>query len=261
MDTFRSRRIYASYKVLVHILCHKRNHRSCSLGDCHKSCVQGHVCIDLILLHSLCPETLTASSYIPVTHFVHKFLKCSCTLRNFVGSKVFVNSFYHRIQLAEKPFVHNRKAVIVQIVFCRVKLVNICIKHKERISVPQSAHEFTLSFHNSFAVETVRQPRSAVDIEIPADSVCAVFFQSVKRIYRISFGLTHLLSVFILNMSQNNNISVRSLFKQQGRLCQKRIEPSSCLVDCLGNKICRELLLKQILIFKWIMMLRKRHCS
>ena len=30
----------------------------------YKSGVQGHIGIDLILLHALCPETLTASSYI-----------------------------------------------------------------------------------------------------------------------------------------------------------------------------------------------------
>src|SRR5699024_3398615 len=40
---------------------------------------------------------------------------------------------------------------------------------------------------------------------------------------------------------------------------QQGVEPSSCLVHCLGNKVCRELLLEQLLIFKRIVMLCKRH--
>ena len=33
-----------------------------------------HICIYLILFHSFCPETVTATSYIPVTHIIYKFL-------------------------------------------------------------------------------------------------------------------------------------------------------------------------------------------
>ena len=58
---------YAADEVSINILCHKRDHRGCSLGSCHKSCIQCHVSVDLILLHALCPETFPASSYIPVT--------------------------------------------------------------------------------------------------------------------------------------------------------------------------------------------------
>ena len=108
-------------------------------------------------------------------------------------------------------------------------------------------------------METVWQPGRAVYIEIPADSVCPVFFQSIKRIYRISLGFGHLLSVLILNMSQNDYVFIRSLVKQDSRLCQQRIEPSSGLVYSLGDKVCRELLLEHFFIFKWIVVLGKRH--
>ena len=60
-------------------------------------------------------------------------------------------------------------------------------------------------------METVRQPRCAVDIEVPADRICSVSLQCIERIYRISFGLTHLLTVFILYVTQYDNILVRSL--------------------------------------------------
>ena len=43
------------------------DYRSCCFTDGYQRSIQSHISIDLILLHSLCPETFTASSYIPVT--------------------------------------------------------------------------------------------------------------------------------------------------------------------------------------------------
>ncbi len=110
-------------------------------------------------------------------------------------------------------------------------------------------------------METVRKPGCGIDVKIPADGICAIRFKCFERIYRISFGLTHLLTVLILYMSENDNIFIRSLVKQKRGLRKKGIEPSTGLVHCLGNKLCRELLLKHILILKRIMMLCKRHCT
>ena len=62
-------------------------------------------------------------------------------------------------------------------------------------------------------METVRKPWSGVDIEVPADRICTILSQCFKRIYCISLGLGHLLSVLILNMSQHDNIFIRSLVK------------------------------------------------
>ena len=78
-----------------------------------------------------------------------------------------------------------------------------------------ASHEFTLAFHNGFAMETVWQPWCGVYIEIPADRIGAVGLQSVKRIHRISFGLTHLLAIFILDMSENDNIFIRRFIEKQ----------------------------------------------
>ena len=62
-------------------------------------------------------------------------------------------------------------------------------------------------------------------------------------------------------MSENDNIFIRSLIKEQCGLRKQGIEPSAGLIHSLGNKLCRELFLKHILILKRIMMLCKRHCT
>src|SRR5699024_12353657 len=107
----------------------------------------------------------------------------------------------------------------------------------------------------------VWKPRCAVDIEVPADRVGSVSFKSLKRINRVSFGLTHLLAVFILHMSKNNDVLIRRLVEEQCGNRKQRVEPSSCLVYRFGDEICRELLLTQFFILKRIVMLRKRHRS
>ena len=215
VNTFRSILINATNQVLINLFCHERDHRSCCLRYCNKSCVQSHVSIDLILLHSLCPETLTASSYIPVTQIIYEVLKHTCCLWDSVIAKIIIYIFYHCVHLGEDPLIHNRKFIIFQSIFCCIKIINVRIKHEECISIPKCSHELTLSFLNGFSVETIRKPRSTVDVEIPADRICTVFLQCIKRINGISFRLTHLLSIFILNMSKNDNILIWSLVEQQ----------------------------------------------
>ena len=60
-------------------------------------------------------------------------------------------------------------------------------------------------------------------------------------------------------MSKNDNILVWRFVKQQCRNRKQRVEPSSCLVYRLGNKVCRELLFEQIFVLKRIVVLCKRH--
>ena len=84
MDTFRSIFVNTSYQVLVDFLCDERNHRRCRLADGYQSSIQSHISVDLILFHSLCPETFAASSYIPVAHVIYKFLKSSGCFRDLI---------------------------------------------------------------------------------------------------------------------------------------------------------------------------------
>ena len=67
-------------------------------------------------------------------------------------------------------------------------------------------------------MEPVGQPRSAVDIEVPADGVGAVFFQGIEGIHGVALALTHLLAVLILYMAQNDHVLKAGLIEQQGRL-------------------------------------------
>ena len=186
MDTFRCVLVNASHKVLVDILCHERNHRRCCFCSGHKGSVQGHISIDLILLHTFCPETLTASSHIPVAHLIHKVLQRAGCLRDAVVCQVVIHGLHQGVEPGQQPFIHNRKLVVFQFVFCRIKVVDICIQHKERVGIPQGTHEFTLSLLYSLAVETVRQPGCAVYIEIPADGISPIGIQSLKRINGIA---------------------------------------------------------------------------
>ena len=91
MHALRSRLINISDQVLVDILAHERDHGSSHLRYSHESCVKRHVGIDFVLLHSLGPEALTASSHVPVAHIIHKVLKGSRSLRDPVISKIAVH--------------------------------------------------------------------------------------------------------------------------------------------------------------------------
>ena len=217
MDTFRSALVHASYQVLIDLFCHERDHRRCRLTDLNQCCVQSHVSIDLILFHSLSPETFTASSYIPVTHIVYEALKCLCSLRDLVVGQVIVYCLDCGIELRQKPFIHNGQLVVFQCVFCCIEIIDIRIQYEERIGVPQCSHELSLTFYNGFSVETVRKPWCTVDIEVPADRICSVFLQCVERINCISLGLTHLLTILILHVSKYDNVLVWCFVEDQCR--------------------------------------------
>ena len=91
MDALRRILIDVTYQVLVDLLRHERDHRRCHLADGHQCGIQGHIGIDLILFHAFGPETLTASSDVPVAHVIHKLLKRSCRLRNLIIPQITVH--------------------------------------------------------------------------------------------------------------------------------------------------------------------------
>ena len=140
-----------------------------------------------------------------------------------------------------------------------VELVYICIEHEESVDVPECAHELALTLDNSLAVEAVGQPGSGVGVEIPANRVRTVGVERVERVNGVALGLRHLLSVLILNVAENKNVFIGRSVEQQGRNGEQRIEPASRLIDSLGNKLRRELLLEQVVIFKRIVVLREGH--
>ena len=113
MDALRSGLIDTAYQVAVDLLCHERDHRSCCFTDGYQRSIQSHICIDLILLHSLCPETFTASSYIPVTQIIYKLLQCFCSFRNAVICQVVINCSNGGIQFGQDPAIHNRQRFLI----------------------------------------------------------------------------------------------------------------------------------------------------
>ena len=259
MDGFRCILIYRANQVLIDILCQERNHRCCGLAECHKRRIKCHVCVDLILWHILCPITLTTTSDIPVTHIIDKLSECLSCLRNTIITKVIIYGLHHRIKLGEQPLIHHGQLVIVECIFRRIKLVNICIQYIECVRVPECTHELSLSFNDCILMETVWKPRCGVAVEVPADRICTIFVQGIHRIYRVTLGLTHLLSVLILYVTKHDNVLVRRLVKEQCGDCHQGIEPSSCLVNCLTDEVSREVVLEDILILKRIMPLCKWH--
>ena len=62
-------------------------------------------------------------------------------------------------------------------------------------------------------------------------------------------------------MTQHDDVLVRRPVENQCGDRQQRVKPASRLIHRLGNKLSRELFLEQVLIFKGIMMLCKRHGS
>ena len=93
MDALRSGLVQVTDQILVDRLCHKWDHRSCYLTYGNQSGIQSHISVDLILLHTLRPETLTASSDIPVAHVIYKILQGSCSLWDPVVRQVIVYLF------------------------------------------------------------------------------------------------------------------------------------------------------------------------
>ena len=164
-------------QVLIDLLCHERDHRRCCLADRNESGVKCHVRVDLILLHALCPETLTASSDIPVAHVIHKFIQCSCGLRD-TGSLPRLSST--SLSQRNSTWIRSHLSITESLsysscIFCRVEVVDIRIQDKERVGVPECSHELSLSFLSlALPWKSLRQPWCAADIEIPADRVCAV---------------------------------------------------------------------------------------
>ena len=95
----------------------------------------------------------------------------------------------------------------------RIEVVDVCIQYVESVGVPQSTHELTAAFLYCIIVETVRKPRCGIRVEVPADCICSVLAQCIHWVNGIALGLTHLLTVFILNMAKNDNVLIRCFVK------------------------------------------------
>ena len=141
----------------------------------------------------------------------------------------------------------------------RIEIVNVRVQYVESVRVPERSEELSLAFHDRLAVETARKPRCGVHDKVPADRIRPVLGKGFHRIHRIALGLAHLLSVLVLDKAEHDDILKARLVENERRDRVQRVEPSSRLIDRLGNEGSRELGFEKFLILERIMMLCKRH--
>ena len=91
MDTLRCLFIIALHQIQINFFRHKRDHWSRAFADLCQRRVQRHVSVDLILLHTLCPEALPAAAHIPVAHLVYEVVQDSGGLRDAVVLQIIIH--------------------------------------------------------------------------------------------------------------------------------------------------------------------------
>ena len=146
--------------------------------------------------------------------------------------------------------------------FIDEKSINVCIQCKEGIRVVKCSEKFSLHFTDSFNIKFKIIPWLRIADQIPACCIRSVFFNCFKRINSIAETLAHFVSVFIKHQSVAHYIFKCNRIKQHYCNCMKCKEPSACLVNTFGNKICGKFLFAyQFHYFKRIMPLCIRHCA
>ena len=148
VDALGSARIDAAHDILVDLLSHEGDHGSCALADVDQCSVQSHVRVDLVLLHALGPEAVTAAADIPVGHLVHECLQSGSRLGDPVLIQVRIRVPDHSVHAGKQPLIHDAELVIIQLILCGIKAIDIRIQSIERIGVPQSSEELALAFLN-----------------------------------------------------------------------------------------------------------------
>ena len=150
MNALRRALIQAAHQILVDALRHERDHGRGSLACGHKSGVQRHIGVDLILRHVFAPEPFAAAAHVPVAQIIHKLLQTARRLGNGVSCQIFIHGFYHRVHFGQDPFVHHRQCVVFQRIFRSVECIDVGIQHIECIGVPQRTHQLALAFLHAF---------------------------------------------------------------------------------------------------------------
>ena len=222
---------------------------------------QGGVSRFLVLGHIAAPETFSRATDVPVGKVVHKRFDCSGAFGDFVFVQSLVNVSDKAVQSRQNPLVHYGELLVFELMLRRIELVDVGVQHVKRIGVPECAHKLALRLRNVVRRESGRQPRSACGVEIPPYRVCALRVKHAERIDDVALMLAHFDAVFVVDVAKHYAVFKRALVEQQRGNCHKSVEPTSRLIDCLRNEVCRENLFKYVLIFKRIVPLRKRHTA
>ena len=259
MHRYGCRLINRANEVAIDILGHEGNEGRRCLSDGYEGGIEGEICVNLIGGHTLDPEALAAAAYVPVGKLVNKALKHARSLGNLVCAEVLVGSLDGGIELREYPLVHNREGGLIKRVLGGIEAVYISVENVERIGVPESTHILSLSLDNCLTEEAVGKPGCGVGVEVPADSVCTVCLESLKGVNGVALGLRHLLSVLIEDVSEDENVLVGRAVKDKSGYRHKRVEPAARLVNTLGDKVCGELRLENLLVLEGIVPLCEGH--
>ena len=215
VNGFGSACIHLLHQIAVDFLCDEGCEGCCQFYHGFQNGIQCHISIDFILFHAFCPETLTASSYIPVGQVIQEINHCTGRLCQLVALQRFIHEFIQCLQLGENPFIHGSQLFVIQCVLCRIELIDFCVQDVESVCVPQRTHEFSLHFGYSLIIIARGQPRRGVCVEVPTNRICTLLIQCIPRVNNVAFMLGHLLTVLILHMSQNDAVLIGSLIEQQ----------------------------------------------
>ena len=115
----------------------------------------------------------------------------------------------------------------------RVEIVDIRIENIERVGIPERPHELARPLLHRIVGEAVRQPWRTILIEVPANRIRTVTAQGIHRLDGVALGLAHLLPVLVLHMTEDDDVSVRALVKEQRPNRNQRVEPAARLIDRL----------------------------
>ena len=99
MNALRLLREVSYHQILINVFRHERDKRSGDLAQGDEAGVQRHVGADLVLLHSLRPETFTAAADIPVAQIIHKLLQGTAGFRDLVIGHAVVHRLDQGVQL------------------------------------------------------------------------------------------------------------------------------------------------------------------
>ena len=174
------------YQIPVHTLRHERNVRGGYFAQRNEYGIKRGIRRRLVLGHSAAPVSLSAATNVPVGKFVREVLNISRRLESLVFGKSFIDYLYKSVEFGQYPLVHKREFAFFNIVFRRVVFVDVRVQHEKRVSVPERSHKFTLTFGNRLFVESRRKPRRAARVEVPSDSVRALFVENRPRVYNVA---------------------------------------------------------------------------
>ena len=97
--------------------------------------------------------------------------------------------------------------------------------------------------------------------QVESKGVTAILLHHDRRIWVVLQALRHLLAVFCKHYAIDDTVLERHLPEEVSTQNYQGIEPTSSLVEALGNEVSREAILKLRFILEGVMLTSERHAS